>query len=84
MNNNKTLYMLGEEYEAAAKKVKERIDKKRAELNALKNKTCSVEAYEIKSELKILYAEYNQAVEIAGYLKLYYSPHQGKRELFTY
>jgi hypothetical protein len=82
--NNKSLFELGEEYEASARKVKERIDKKRAELKSLKDSICSVEAYLLKSELKVLYEEYRQASETAEYLKTYYEPHVGKRELFLY
>lgn len=82
--NNKNLYELGKEYEESARMVKERIDKKRAELKSLRDSICSVEAYILKSELKVLYAEYRQATETAEYLKTYYEPHQGKRELFLY
>lgn len=82
MVNRKTMRELGEEYEAAASRVKERIVKKRGELRGLKNCVCSNEAYELKSELNILYREYRDAREIAEYLKFYYEPHTGKRELF--
>ena len=81
---NKTLYELGAEYEASAKKVKERIEAKRAELKKLKNCICSNEAYEIKRELRLLYSEYREAREIAEYLKTYYEPTEGKKEIFSY
>ncbi len=74
----KTLRELGEEYEAAAIGVKGRIAVKRERL-----RSCGMnEAYELKSELRTLYAEYHDACEIANYLKGYYEPHSGKRELF--
>ena len=82
--NNKTLFELGTEYEESARMVKQRIDKKRAELKSLRDSICSVEAYLLKSELKVLYDEYRQATETAEYLKKYYQPHEGKRELFSY
>lgn len=84
MNNNKTLRQLGKEYEAAAAQVKRRIEKKRAELRGLKDSVCSNEAYELKRELHLLYAECREASDIAEYLKKYYEPHCGKRELFSY
>lgn len=84
MDNKKSLRQLGEEYEAAAVQVKRRIDKKRAELNALKNSVCSADAYELKRELQLLYAEHREVNVIAEYLKNYYEPHCGKRELFSY
>ncbi len=80
----RTLREIGEEYEAASIILKERIATKRAQLRALKDSVCSNEAYILKSELKILYAEKRDAEEIAGYLKSYYEPHEGKRELFGY
>ncbi len=80
----KTLYELGEEYERAAEKVKAVIEQKRAELRSLKNKICSNEAYELKRELRLLYAEQREIKEIAKYLKQYYEPCKGKREIFTY
>lgn len=78
----KTLRELGEEYETASIILKERIASKRAKLRALKDSVCSNEAYLLKSELKILYAEQRDAKEIADYLRTYYDPHEGKRELF--
>ena len=81
---NKTLYELGVEYEASAKKVKERIEKKRAALKNLKNCICSNEAYEIKRELRQLYSEYRETCEIAEYLKTYYEPCECKKEIFSY
>lgn len=78
----KTLRELGEEYETASIILKERIASKRAKLRALKDSVCSNEAYLLKSELKILYAEQRDAKEIADYLRTYYAPHEGKRELF--
>ena len=82
--SEKTLRDIGEEYEAAALILKERIAKKRAQLNALRDSVCSNEAYQLKSELKILYTEQRDAKETAEYLKTYYEPHEGKRELFGY
>lgn len=82
--SEKTLRELGEEYESALIILKERIAQKRAELRALRNSICSNEAYLLKSELKILYAEQRDAKEISEYLKTYYEPHDGKRELFSY
>lgn len=82
--SEKTLRELGREYEAASDIIKVRIAKKRAELRSLKDSICSNEAYRIKSELKILYAEQRDAKEISDYLKTYYDPHEGKRELFSY
>ncbi len=84
MTENKSLSELGAEYESAAILVKQRIAEKRAKLRALKNSLCSNEAYVLKSELKLLYAEYREASEIAQYLKTYYEPHEGKHELFLY
>ncbi len=82
--SEKTLRELGREYDAAVLILKERIAAKREELHSLKDSVCSNEAYLLKSELKILYAEQREAKEIADYLKSYYEPHEGKRELFTY
>lgn len=84
MTENKSLKQLGEEYEAAVLNVRRRIDIKRQQLRALKNSVCSNEAYELKRELQLLYAEHREANEIAEYLKSYYEPHSGKRELFCY
>ena len=84
MTENKNLYELGNEYECAAAVVKSRLERKREELKSLKNSICSLEAYDLKREIKSLYIEYRQAVETAGYLKSYYEPHNGKREIFTY
>lgn len=82
--SEKTLRELGEEYGVAAAILRERIAMKRAQLRALKDSICSNEAYLLKSELKILYAEQREAKETAEYLKTYYEPHEGKRELFSY
>ena len=82
--SEKTLRELGTEYDAAVLILKERIAAKRAQLHSLKDSICSNEAYLLKSELKILYAEQREAKETAEYLKSYYEPHEGKRELFTY
>ena len=80
----KTLYELGTEYECSAKLVKERIERKREELKKLRNYICSNEAYELKRELRQLYAEYRETKEIAEYLKTYYDIDSGKREIFSY
>ncbi len=82
--SEKTLRELGLEYEAAVRILTNRIAKKRAELRSLKDSICSNEAYQLKSELKILYAEQRDAKEVAEYLKTYYDLHDGKRELFSY
>lgn len=82
--SDKSLRELGEEYERAVLILKERIAVKRAELNSLNDSICSNEAYLLKSELKILYAEQRDAKEVAEYLKTYYDSHDGKRELFSY
>lgn len=84
MKDNKTLRQLGEEYETAAEQVKRRITNKRQQLRALKDSVCSNEAYELKRELQLLYAEHREAKEIAEYLKSYYEPHAGRREIFSY
>ncbi len=68
----KSLYQLGVEYEKAAALVKERIENKRKQLNSLKNRICSNEAYVLKSELNSLYREYRETVATAKYLKHYY------------
>ena len=81
---NKTLFELGSEYEISAKFVKERIERKRAELKKLRNCICSNEAYELKRELRQLYSEYRETKEIAEYLKTYYETDSGKREIFSY
>ena len=74
MTDNKSLYDLGLEYESAAAQVKERIDARTKRLNALPDRVCSREAYELKSELNTLYSEYRQAKNTAEYLRNYYSP----------
>lgn len=84
MNTNRSLKQLGEEYEAAAALVKRRIDEKRKQLRALNDSISSNEAFELKRELRFLYTEHREALEIAEYLKSYYEPHRGKRELFCY
>lgn len=68
----KSLYQLGVEYEGAAAVVKQRIDAKRKQLNSLKNRICSNEAYALKSELNSLYREYRETAATAKYLKHYY------------
>ncbi len=80
----KTLRELGEEYETAAAIIKDRIAAKRKMLRELKDSICSNEAYVLKSELKTLYVEQREAREIAEYLKTYYEPHEGKREIISY
>lgn len=80
----KTLYELGAEYECSAKLVKERIERKREELKRLRNSICSNEAYELKRELRQLYAEYRETKEIAEYLQTYYDTDSVKREIFSY
>lgn len=84
MIKNKSLAELGEEYDAAAMQVKRRITEKRQKLRALKDSVLSNEAYELKRELRLLYAEYRETREIADYLKTYYEPHNGRREIFEY
>ncbi len=84
MKNNKTMRQLGEEYEAAAEKIKERIAKKREKLRMLKKSLSTNDVYELKRELQLLYSELRDTKEIAEYLKSYYEPHRGRRELFGY
>lgn len=84
MNNKKTLRELGAEYETAAEIVKRRIAVKREQLRNLKDSVCSNEAYELKRELQLLYAEHREAKTIAEHLKTYYEPHEGRREIFNY
>lgn len=84
MNSNKTLRELGEEYEAATAQIKRRIANKRQQLRGLKDSVCSNKAYELKRELQLLYAEHRETQEIAEYLKSYYEPHRGRREIFDY
>ncbi|MBQ2841608.1 MAG: hypothetical protein IJE72_01075 [Clostridia bacterium] len=84
MPKKKTLHELGEEYESEAVQIKKRIAVKRSELRSLSNSVCSNEAFEIKRELKNLYGQYRDTIEIAEYLKSYYEPHEGRRELFSY
>ena len=73
MENNNTLYMLGLEYESAAEKVRERLEKKRAKLKSLRDNSCSRESYVLKSEIATLYDELREAKTMAGYLKNYYT-----------
>lgn len=84
MSKKKTLHELGVEYEMEAEQIKRRIAFKRSELRGLKNSVNSNEAFEIKRELKCLYGQYRDTMEIAEYLKSYYLPHEGRRELFSY
>ena len=84
MTENKSLAELAKEYETAERSLKEIISAKRSRLCLLRNLLCSNEAYVLKSELKTLYAQHREAREIAEYLKTYYEPHDGKRELFLY
>lgn len=84
MNRNKTLRELGSEYEAAAEIVKKRIAVKRAKLRGLADSVCSNEAYEIKSELEIVYREYREAKEIAEHLRSYYEPDVKSENFFSY
>lgn len=72
MENNNSLYKLGLEYEAAAAKVRERLDKKREKLRSLRNSVCSHEAYILKSEIATLYDELRETKHMAEYLKNYY------------
>ncbi len=74
MTENKSLYDLGLEYEAAAETVKKRIEEKTQKLRSLHDSICSNEAYVLKSQLNTLYSEYRQAKDTAEYLKKYYSP----------
>ncbi|MBQ2846836.1 MAG: hypothetical protein IJE74_01080 [Clostridia bacterium] len=83
MAETKTLYELGEEYEREVQQLKRRIAEKRCALRGIAS-VCSNEAYELKRELKVLYSECREAAEIAEYLKNYYQPHKGRREIFRY
>lgn len=84
MSETKSLRELGEVYEREAMRIKKIISEKRIALKNLENSICSNEAFEIKRELKSLYSQCKEAEEIADYLKSYYEPHEGKRELFSY
>ncbi len=84
MTKRKTLRELSEEYDVAAQQLKRIIAKKRAALRALPDSICSADAYELKRELSVLYAQQRETKEIADYLKSYYEPHNGRRELFEY
>lgn len=84
MSKIKSLHELGLEYQTEAENLKKIIAKKRAQLGKLEDKICSNEAFEIKRELKNLYSQYRDTTEIAEYLKNYYEPHEGCRELFNY
>ena len=84
MTEMKSLHELGLEYEREAGKLKTLIAEKRRILRGLENGICSNEAFEIKRELKNLYSQCRDAIEIAEYLKSYYEPHEGCRELFSY
>ena len=84
MKKTKTLHDLGEEYERATMQIKRVIAKKREELRDLRDCVCSAEAFDIKRELKSLYTQLRDTTEIAEYLKHYYTPHNGRRELFSY
>lgn len=84
MKEKKTLYELGVEYEESAKVIKSIIARKREELRGLFDSVCSTEAYDLKRELRLLYEQHRELTEIAEYLKHYYEPHKGKRELFSY
>ena len=84
MKKQKTLFELGVEYEESAKQIKNIIKRKRDELRGLFDSVCSAEAYVLKRELNLLYQQHRELSEIADYLKRYYEPHNGKRELFSY
>lgn len=79
---NKSLYELGVEYEKAAETVKLRIAQRRAELRKLKNRICSKEAYELKSEINMLYREYHDCVDTSEYLKTYYDENRKRNGVF--
>lgn len=66
---------LGVEYFEAAEIIKERIGERLSKLRVLraKGKLLTDEAYILKSELNSLYREYNDTVNIADYLKNYYT-----------
>ena len=80
----KSLRELGKEYESAAEQLKKVIAQKRNEMKNISDAVCSNRMYELKRELKVLYGEYRDAKEIADYLKTYYEPHNGCKELFNY
>ena len=83
MTEKKTLFELGVEYEESARQIKSIIMKKREELRGLFDSVCSTEAYDLKRELRLLYEQHRELSEIADYLKRYYEPHKGRRELFS-
>ena len=84
MTKKKTLHELGEEYDAAAQQLKRMIADRRERLRAYPDCSCSSELYELKRELRVLYSQQREAKEISEYLKQYYEPHNGRRELFEY
>lgn len=79
---NKSLYELGVEYEKTAEIVKQRILDKKSALRSLKNRICSKEAYDIKSELSRLYCEYRDCKEASEYLKTYYDENRKRNGVF--
>ena len=79
---NKSLYELGVEYEKTAETVKLRIAQRRAALRSMKNRICSKEAYELKSELNQLYREYRDCRDASEYLKTYYDENRKRNGVF--
>ena len=71
MENTNSLFALGLEYEAAAKTIHKRISARREKLRSVS--VLSREAYVLKSELRTLYYEYEEAQRTAYYLKNYYN-----------
>lgn len=78
------MHELGLEYEKEAEKIKRIIAARRDILKCDNKSATANELFEVKRELKCLYTQYRETVEIAEYLKNYYVPHTGRRELFSY
>lgn len=74
----RNLYDLGREYERTAQRVQERIISKRCELRRIGTEL-SDEAYSIKRELRLLYAEHREMLDIAEHLKNYYKKDDKRR-----
>lgn len=75
----RNLYELGREYERTAQRVQERIISKRGELRRIGTEL-SDEAYSIKRELRMLYDERREMLDIAEHLKNYYKKDDKRRK----
>lgn len=75
----RNLYELGREYEITARRVQERIASKRKELRSIGTEL-SDEAYSIKRELRMLYDEHREMLDIAEHLMNYYNKDDKRRK----